>query len=193
MNNKSKINTLKGKIYFTVAALAAILMMSINLNANMNSNMNAYATIMSEIPNIDDIGQSAECVIVVVGCDGTGSVGSSGDTIIGSFNGNDDNNTDTNGETPFDPNTPLPPVFNCEPCLNGALSDDQRIALGAALEVANTSSLSLCQAITAQIETVGQLVELLDEAGLSAQEIVELLNCFEIAITLADVDAILAV
>ena len=47
--------------------------------------------------SLDDLGQSAECVIVVVGCDGTGSVGSSGDTIIGSFNGNDDNNTNGGG------------------------------------------------------------------------------------------------
>jgi hypothetical protein len=37
-------------------------------------------------------------VIVVVGCDGTGSVGSRGDTIIGSNNGNND--TNNNGEEP---------------------------------------------------------------------------------------------
>lgn len=42
--------------------------------------------------SIDDLGQSTQCVIVVVGCDGTGSVGSSGDTIIGCNNGNGNTN-----------------------------------------------------------------------------------------------------
>jgi len=93
LNNNSKSNTSKGKIYLTVAGVAAILMMSFSLN----SNPNAYATIISDMPNVDDIGQSLECVIVVVGCDGTGSVGSSGDTIIGSNNGNNNNNTSGGG------------------------------------------------------------------------------------------------
>ena len=95
MNNNSNINTSKGKIYFTVAALAAILMMSFNMNANMNSNMNAYAEDWWEQITAfepESTGQSLECVIVVVGCDGTGSVGSNGDAIIGSNNGNNNGN-----------------------------------------------------------------------------------------------------
>ncbi len=71
-------------MYLTVVAMASLLMMAFNLNSNMNTGMNAYASILSDIQNVDDVGQSLECVIVVVGCDGTGSVGSSGDVIVGS-------------------------------------------------------------------------------------------------------------
>jgi hypothetical protein len=111
LKNNSKINTSKGKLYFTVLALASLLVMSFNLNTNMN----AYASIFENIQNIDDIGQSTECVIVVVGCDGTGSVGSSGDTIIGSFNGNNDNNT-----------TLEPPVpRTCEECFTFNLTPEE--------------------------------------------------------------------
>lgn len=92
LNNNSKTNTLRNKVYLTIAAVAAILMIS----HNINSNLNAYATIISDMPGVDDIGQSLECVIVVVGCDGTGSVGSSGDTIIGSNNGNGNNGSNPN-------------------------------------------------------------------------------------------------
>ncbi len=173
-------------MYFTVAAIAAILMMSINLNANMNSNMNAYATIISEIPNVDDIGQSAECVIVVVGCDGTGSVGSSGDTIIGSFNGNDDNNT--NGG-----DTPLPPITNCETCLANTelITAAQLSALAVALGLeADATIADICVELSA-VATVEALVLLLGEAGLTAQAIVDLLACLEIDISLDAVIAIL--
>jgi hypothetical protein len=75
----SKINTLKGKMFITVTAIAALLVMTMNISPNM---MNANAFDLKSLTNADDIGQSVECVIVVVGCDGTGSVGSSGDTII---------------------------------------------------------------------------------------------------------------
>lgn len=61
-------------------------------------NPNASALDLSQFGLGSNLGQSAECVIVVVGCDGTGSVGSSGSTIIGSNNGN--NNTDANGAEP---------------------------------------------------------------------------------------------
>jgi hypothetical protein len=95
LNNKSKINTSKGKLYLTVVALASLLVMAFNLNANMN----AHASIFENIQNVDDVGQSLECVIVVVGCDAQGSVGSSGDVNIGVG----DNDTTTGGETPIDP------------------------------------------------------------------------------------------
>jgi hypothetical protein len=89
----SKINTLKGKMFITVTAIAALLVMTMNISPNM---MNANAFDLKSLTNADDIGQSVECVIVVVGCDGTGSVGSSGDTIIGSCNGG--NGSDCNRE-----------------------------------------------------------------------------------------------
>jgi len=82
------------KVKLTISVIATILVMSA---MSMAITPNATALDLDNF-SIDDLGQSAECVIVVVGCDGTGSVGSSGDTIIGSFNGNDDNNT--NGGEP---------------------------------------------------------------------------------------------
>jgi len=184
---KSKINTSKGKMYFTVVAMATILMMSFNLNANMNSNMNAYATIMSEIPNIDDIGQSAECVIVVVGCGGTGSVGSSGDTIIGSNNGNDDNNTNGGGETPL---PSIPPAV-CEQCL-GQLAENQRQILAVQLGLEFDASLAqICAAINA-LGTVEALVIVLDIAELTITQIVSFLGCLGIEISATEVAAILS-
>jgi len=88
----SKINTLKGKMVFAVTLIAALLVMTMNISPNI-MNANALDLDFDSLTSADDIGQSAECVIVVVGCDGTGSVGSSGDTIIGSCNGggNDSN------------------------------------------------------------------------------------------------------
>jgi len=172
-------------MYFTIAALAAILMMSINLNTNVNSNMNAFATIISEMPNIDDIGQSAECVIVVVGCDGTGSVGSSGDTIIGSFNGNDDNNTNGNG------GTPLPPFVNCEFCIPTALDTEEIASLKVALGLGADATLAeVCAALNA-LASVEALVLVLNEAGVGAGSIVILLDCFGIVITIEEVEAII--
>ena len=80
----------------SISAIATLVIAVMTMTAATN----AYASIFEDIRNVDDVGQSLECVIVVVGCDGQGSVGSSGDVIIGS--GNDDD--DTNGEEP--PNTP---------------------------------------------------------------------------------------
>jgi hypothetical protein len=185
LNNKTKINITKGKMYFTIVALAAVLMMSFNMNANMNSNMNAYATIIGDIQGADDIGQSLECVIVVVGCDGTGSVGSSGDTIIGSNNGNDDNNTN-GGDTPL---PPIPPAV-CEQCI-GELSVEVQADIAVALGLAATATAAeICIAIDA-LATVEALVLVLGEAGLSAEAIVDLLACLDIDISLDAVIAIL--
>lgn len=58
----------------------------------------AYAFDFTNLDKVGDVGQSVKCVIVVVGCDGTGSADSSGDTIIGSNNGN--NNTNGKVEAP---------------------------------------------------------------------------------------------
>jgi hypothetical protein len=158
-------------MYFSVAAIAAILMMSINLNANMNSNMNAYATIMSEIPNVDDIGQSAECVIVVVGCDGTGSVGSSGDTIIGGFNGNNDNNTNDNGGPPL---SPVPSAI-CVGCID-ATPIDLRASIAHALGLdIDATTAEICLALDALTNTA--LIHVLLEAGLTPPQMIILLEC----------------
>jgi hypothetical protein len=181
-------------MYLTVVAIASLLVMSFNLQTNMNSNMNAYASIFSDIRNADDIGQSLECVIVVVGCDGNGSVGSSGDVNVGSNNGNDDNNTNGNGNGNGD--TPLPPITPtvCNDCL--AELDPLVLAdIAVALGLAPTATIAeICLAIDA-LATVEALIVILDEAGLSVTAIVDLLACLGIDVDLLgiDVDAVLGV
>lgn len=172
-------------MYLTVVAMASLLVMTFNLNSNMNSSMNAYASIFENIRNADDVGQSLECVIVVVGCDGTGSVGSSGDVNVGS----DNNDTNTNGNGG---NTPLPPIDStvCAACIE-ALTDAQEDALALALGLTIDATVAeICLAIDA-LATVGALVVILDGIGLSAQAIVDLLACLQIDITLAEVIAII--
>jgi len=94
MNKVSKDKSMK---FMMNTSVIAILLVMSTLSMTITSNATAL-----ELDNfsIDDLGQSAECVIVVLGCDGTGSVGSSGDTIIGSNNGNNDNNTNGGGNEP---------------------------------------------------------------------------------------------
>ncbi|WP_148685440.1 hypothetical protein [Candidatus Nitrosocosmicus hydrocola] len=89
MNSKPRINLPKVKMYFTVGAIIALLSMA--LDVNMNS-MKANGVEFGSPSGVSNIGQNMECVIVMVGCEGIGSVGSSGDTIIGSKTSNDDDN-----------------------------------------------------------------------------------------------------
>jgi hypothetical protein len=145
--------------------------------------MNAYASILSNIQNADDIGQSLECVIIVVGCDGTGSVGSSGDTIIGSNNGNDDNNTHGIG------GTTLPPLKNCENCVNN-LSDLDFAALRITLDLEATATASdMCESLQA-LETLEDLVVLLRSTGFDELDIMDFLICLGMDVTLSEVEVI---
>jgi len=175
--------------------MASLLVMSFNLNANMNSSMNAYASIFSDIRNADDIGQSLECVIVVVGCDGTGSVGSSGDTIIGSNNGNVDNSTNggtpVDPDTPIDPDTPLPPEpTDCAECI-GELGAEVLIDLREALLLSPTATpIEICAALEL-LGTVGAVITAL-EGEVSVDVIVDVLECLGIEITAGQVLAIIA-
>ncbi len=99
MYKESKDTTIKSKkAIMTISIIATLLVMS-TISITFTPYANALDLDLDNF-SIDDLGQSAECVIVVVGCDGTGSVGSSGDTIIGSNNGNDDNNTNGGGDEP---------------------------------------------------------------------------------------------
>ena len=96
MNKLNTYSTKKSiKSLLTISAIATLLIASLSLT----SNTNAYASIFKDILNVDDVGQSLECVIVVVGCEAQGSVGSSGDVNIGVG----DNDTTTGGETPIAP------------------------------------------------------------------------------------------
>jgi hypothetical protein len=99
MYKESKDTTIRSKkAIMTISVIATLLVMS-TMSITITPYVNALDLDLDNF-SIDDLGQSAECVIVVVGCDGTGSVGSSGDTIIGSNNGNDDNNTNGGGDEP---------------------------------------------------------------------------------------------
>ena len=159
MNNKSNMNTSKGKMYLTVVAMASLFLMAFNVNSNMNANTNAYASIFSDIQHADDIGQSLECVIVVVGCDGQGSVGSSGDVNIGSG----DNNG--NGHPSI-----------CEECLSEALTPEQEALLLLELEVSNLAEA--CVAIGELDATA--LLTILTGIGLTVDAALELLACLGI-------------
>ena len=175
-------------MYLTVIAFASLLMMSFNLQTNMNSNMNAYASILSNIQNADDIGQSLECVIIVVGCDAQGSVGSSGNVNIGVG----DNDTTTDGETPFDPDTLLPPTdsLDCSECIT-ALGADVLVELRAALGLLPTATaIEICAALDA-LATVGAVIAALN-GEVSVDVIVEVLACFGVEITVGQVNAIIA-
>lgn len=98
MNNVLKKSNKRSKNMVLAAAVAVI--STLLMMATLSTTIPTPSVTALDLDSfgIDDIGQSAECVIVVVGCDGTGSVGSSGDTIIGSFNGNNNNNTNGGGE-----------------------------------------------------------------------------------------------
>ena len=166
-------------MYLTVVAMASLLVMAFNLNANMNSNMNAYASIFSDIQNVDDVGQSLECVIVVVGCDAQGSVGSSGDVNIGVG----DNDTTTDGETPIDP--------DCAECI-AALGVDVLIDLRQALDLLPTATPEeICVTLDA-FATIEALVQVLG-TELSASVIVDVLDCLGFNLTVAEVIAILEI
>ncbi|CAN5890704.1 hypothetical protein BH23THE1_BH23THE1_29960 [soil metagenome] len=131
----------------------------------------------------------------LVGCDGTGSVGSSGDVNVGS-NNNNDTSSNGNGNGNGNGDTPLPPV-TCERDCFAEFSAAERNAIAIALGVElatgeNVTLAELCAAINA-IGTVEALIVALDEAGLSVTAIVDLLACLGIDVDLLgiDVDAVL--
>ena len=157
-------------MYLTVVAMASLLVMAFNLNSNMNSNMNAHASIFENIQNVDDVGQSLECVIVVVGCDAQGSVGSSGDVNIGVG----DNDTTTDGPT-------TPDLEACALCLTESLDAAEISALGALLGLSATATIEeICEALEG--ETLLSLTADLTTAppaglGLSIAEATAIIDC----------------
>lgn len=85
-------NNLK-KLIPVVATLTILFVTNLGIT---NTILKVNAFDLPKLQVAENVGQSLHCVIVVVGCNGTGSVGSSGDTIIGSNNGN--NNTNDSDE-----------------------------------------------------------------------------------------------
>jgi len=145
-------------MYLTVVTMASLLVMAFNLNLNMNSNMNAYASIFENIQNADDVGQSLECVIVVVGCDGQGSVGSSGD---------------------IPPSPPSPPT--CEECFTNNLTPEQ-IAI---LEQQAFNGMTIQEACEmfendpSAIIDESEAIAFLGGIGVSTANAMELVECLE--------------
>ncbi len=147
MNNKSKINTSKGKVYFTVTAavaLASLLLMALNVNATP---FQANAFDIDNPDNKADIGKSQECVKVVVGCGGTGTVG--------------DNK----------PVGAIDPAM-CEECLSD-LSNAQREALSTALSADNNADVCL----SIENFTADKFLELLLDAGVDLFVALDILEC----------------
>lgn len=150
--------------------MASLLVMAFNLNSNMNSSINAHASIFENIQNADDVGQSIECVIVVVGCDGQGSVGSSGDVNIGVG----DNDTDTNGPT-------TPDLDACALCLTTSLTEAQIDALAVLLGLTADATIEeICEALEG--ETLLSLTADLTSAppaglGLTLDEATAIIDC----------------
>ena len=156
-------------------------MLAFNVNTN-SMNVNAFDLgLISKDNNIGSIDTDSlfNCVGAAITCDNDNTV-----------NNNVAINNGTNGEG----NTPLPPIdpILCEECISNTelLSVGQLIDLSVALTSDPGASYSqICEAIDA-IATVEDLVVILNEVGLTAEEIVALLSCLEIEITLAEVIAI---
>jgi hypothetical protein len=147
MNNKSKINTSKGKMYLTVVAvvaLASMLLMALNVNATP---FQANAFDIDNPDNKVDIGKSEECVKVVLGCGGQGTVG--------------DNK----------PVGPIDPAM-CEECLSD-LSNAQREALSTALSADNNADV--CFSI--ENLTADKFLQLLLDAGVDLFVALDILEC----------------
>lgn len=153
---------------FTVAAIASLLIINMNIDVNF---WNANAFDQKKLGVKDDIGHSVECVKVVVGCGGQGTIGSSRDVNIGSGNGNDDNNTkgDDSSIGPVDHSL-------CESCFN-KLSDTQREALIIGLDVDNFDEFCL----SIEDLTAETLLELLLSIDVDLFVALDILSCLGIA------------
>ena len=131
-------------MYLTVVAMASLLVMALNVNATPFQ-ANAY-----DIDNPDnkvDIGKSQECVKVVVGCGGQGTVGD---------------------------NKPVGPVnpAMCEECLSD-LSNAQREALFTSLSADNNAEVCL----SVENFTADTFLELLLDADVDLFVALDILEC----------------
>ena len=133
---------------FRVAALASFLVMVFSINTN-SLDVNAFDIDNSD--NKKDIGKSEECVKVVLGCGGQGTVG--------------DNK----------PIGPLDPAM-CEECL-AELSNAQKEALIAFLGSDNNTDA--CSAI--ETLTSDTLIELLLNLNVDLFTALDILECFDAA------------
>ncbi len=131
-----------------VVALASLLLMVLNVNATP---FQANAFDIDNPDNKVDIGKSQECVKVVVGCGGQGTVG--------------DNK----------PVGPIEPAM-CEECLSD-LSKAQKEALFTSLSADNNADVCL----SIENITTDKFLELLLDAGVDLFVALDILDCFGIA------------
>jgi hypothetical protein len=134
-------------MYLTVVAVVAIaflLVMALNVNATP---FQANAFDIDNPDNNVDIGKSQECVKVVVGCGGQGTVGD---------------------------NKPVGPIdlAMCEECLSD-LSNAQREALFTALSANNNADICL----SVENLTADKFTELLLDAGVDLFVALDILEC----------------
>ena len=111
MNNNSKINTSKGKIYLTVVAIACLLVMAFSVNTNsMNVNAIDFGLVSKDF-NVGSIDNDSlfNCVGAAITCDNDNTVTNS----ITVNNG-------TNGNNPTPPEPPT-----CEECFTNYLTDEE--------------------------------------------------------------------
>lgn len=141
-------------------------MMAFNVNAN-SINVNALDSSDFELP---DLGQNLNCVIVVVGCDGTGSVDSSGNTIIGSNNGNN-NNTNPNQQ----PNPPTP-IPTCEECYTSIFTADEIAAIEANFGTVQVNCADFESGVSI---SQGILINQLTIINISNEKALEFIECLK--------------
>ena len=186
MNNKSKINTSKGKVYLTIVAFASLLMMAFNVNTN-SMNVNAFDLgLISKDNNLGSIDTDSlfNCFGAAITCDNDNTVNNNISVNNGTNGGN--------GETPIDPDTPLPPVelTDCSECIS-ALGPDVLVDLRAALDLSPTATpVDICFTLDA-LGTVGAVIAALN-GEVSVDVIVEVLACLGVEITVGQVLGIIA-
>lgn len=145
MRSQSNINASKGKMVLTVAALVSLLVMAFNVDTN---SLNVKAFDVDNPDNKKDVGKSVECVKVVLGCGGQGTVVD---------------------------NKPIGPIDSviCEECL-ADLSNVQREALFTFLSSDNNTDVcSSIETLTADI-----LLELLLNIDVDLFTALDILECF---------------
>lgn len=148
MTGQSIVNTSRGKMVLSVAGIAFLLMISMNVNLN---SWNANAFDIDNPDNKKDIGKSVECVKVVVGCGGQGTVGD---------------------------NKPLGPIDPavCEECL-ADLSNAQREALFTSLSADNITNVCL----SIEDLTADTLLEMLLDLDVDLFVALNILDCLGVA------------
>ncbi len=162
MNNKSNINTSKGKVYLTVVAMASLLVMAFNVNTNsMNVNAVDFGLISKDF-NVGSIDTNSlfNCVGAAITCDNDNTV-----------NNNIAINNGTSG------NNPPPPVpLTCEECFEEHLTTAQLALLSPPSEI--------CSVIMGDSSYLGVLEETLNDIGVDAEVVADLIACIEAALNL---------